>query len=157
MYRIVIVTGVAQRDAWIDGTQPPIEVVRDGLWSIPVPIPDNPLRYTLAYVFDGGRGQLVVVDPGWDTVQSWDALLAGMASLGAAPGDVAGVVVTHAHADHLGLAGRLRQASGAWIAMHPAEEQTLPSRVWDEETGESNDQAWLTMCGFPTRKSTHCC
>src|SRR5205807_798612 len=35
---------------------PPVELVRPGLWSIPVPIPRNPLRYLLAYALevDGG-------------------------------------------------------------------------------------------------------
>ena len=33
-----------------------------------------------------------------------------------------GVLVTHMHFDHVGLAGRVRQASGAWIAMHPADQ-----------------------------------
>jgi glyoxylase-like metal-dependent hydrolase (beta-lactamase superfamily II) len=32
------------------------------------------------------------------------------------------VLVTHMHFDHVGLAGRVRQASGAWIAMHPADQ-----------------------------------
>ena len=133
----------------MDGSAPPVETVRDGLWSIPVPIPDNPLRYTLTYVFEAGAGQLVVVDPGWETAEGWDALVDGLASVGASPAGVTGVVVTHAHADHLGLAGRLRQESGAWIAMHPAEATTLPSRVWDQETGEANDAAWLATCGVP--------
>jgi glyoxylase-like metal-dependent hydrolase (beta-lactamase superfamily II) len=31
------------------------------------------------------------------------------------------VLVTHLHFDHLGLAARVRDASGAWIAMHPAD------------------------------------
>jgi glyoxylase-like metal-dependent hydrolase (beta-lactamase superfamily II) len=31
------------------------------------------------------------------------------------------VLVTHLHADHLGLAARVRRESGAWIAMHPAD------------------------------------
>ena len=36
--------------------------------------------------------------------------------------DVRGVLVTHMHFDHVGLAGLVRQASGAWIAMHPADQ-----------------------------------
>lgn len=41
--------GVAQREAWANKVLPPVEQVRDGLWSIPVPMPDNPLRYVLVY------------------------------------------------------------------------------------------------------------
>ena len=35
--------------------------------------------------------------------------------------DVQGVMVTHIHPDHYGLAGRVRETSGAWIALHPAD------------------------------------
>ena len=40
------VTGTAQREAWLAYTCPPVEQVRPDLWSVPVPIPDSPLRYT---------------------------------------------------------------------------------------------------------------
>jgi hypothetical protein len=38
------ITGRDQWQAWQDGVLPGVERVRDGVWSIPVPIPDNPLR-----------------------------------------------------------------------------------------------------------------
>jgi hypothetical protein len=41
----IIVSGTLQRQAWIDRVLPPVEMVRPGLWSIPTPFPDNPLRY----------------------------------------------------------------------------------------------------------------
>jgi len=40
--------GARQRQAWRDRLLPPVEQVRPGLWSIPVPWPDSGLRYTLA-------------------------------------------------------------------------------------------------------------
>src|ERR1019366_8197086 len=46
------VTGVAQRQAWRDHVLPPVERVRPGLWSVPVPIPDNPLRYVLVHLLE---------------------------------------------------------------------------------------------------------
>jgi glyoxylase-like metal-dependent hydrolase (beta-lactamase superfamily II) len=59
----VRVTGTAQREAWIAKTWPPVEEVRSDLWSVPVPIPDSPLRYTLTYLV-ASDNELVVVDPG---------------------------------------------------------------------------------------------
>ena len=38
-----------------NGPLPPVERVRPGLWSIPVPIPNNPLRYVLVYAFETDR------------------------------------------------------------------------------------------------------
>jgi glyoxylase-like metal-dependent hydrolase (beta-lactamase superfamily II) len=99
---------------------PPVEQLAADLWSIPVPIPKNPLRYVSSYAFASGGG-LVLLDTGWAAEESWEALVAGLESIGASVGDVRGVLVSHMHLDHSGLTGRLREASGAWIAMHPAD------------------------------------
>ena len=62
--------------------------------------------------------------------------------------DITGIVVTHIHPDHHGLSGWVREQSGAWIAMHAAEAETLPARVWpDLEPGA--DQDWLRGHGVP--------
>jgi glyoxylase-like metal-dependent hydrolase (beta-lactamase superfamily II) len=94
-----------------------VERVVGGIWSIPVPIPNNPLGYTLVYLFETDRGP-VLVDAGWDDDTSWQRLTDGMQEAGFAVADVFGVLVTHMHPDHHGLSGRVREASGAWIAMH---------------------------------------
>lgn len=109
-------TGVLQVDAWHRNVMPPVEQVRPGLWSIPVPIPDNPLRYTLVYALAVSAG-VAVVDPGWECEPAWQALVAGLHSVGYAASDVRAVLVTHMHPDHFGLAQRLRTVSGAWIGM----------------------------------------
>jgi glyoxylase-like metal-dependent hydrolase (beta-lactamase superfamily II) len=108
---------------------PPVEPVRPGLWSVPVVIPDNPLGYTLVYLFETASGP-VLVDNGWDDPRSWDALRAGVAETGHDVADVYGVLLTHVHPDHHGLSARVRAASGAWIAMHP-EDAWVVSR-WRE-------------------------
>ncbi len=145
---IVRVTGTAQRDAWLAHTWPPVEEVRPDLWSVPVPIPDSPLRYTLTYLIASDNG-LVVVDPGWDTEAGWQALSDGLKSAGAAAEDVTGVVVTHIHPDHHGLSARLREASGAWVAMHPAERDSLAALRWHGAETIAGDQAWLSNSGVP--------
>ncbi|AZK93878.1 MBL fold metallo-hydrolase [Streptomyces tsukubensis] len=91
-----------------------------GVWSVQVPIPDNPLGHTLVHVLDTGRGP-VLVDTGWDDPASWDALTEGLAAVGTAVRELHGVVITHHHPDHHGLSGRVREESGAWLAMHPAD------------------------------------
>lgn len=113
-----------QQAAWQARILPPVEKLPSGLFSVPVPIPDNPLRYTLTYLVPGDDG-LLVVDPGWNSEPGWTALEAGLAVAGATTADVTGIVITHVHPDHHGLTGRLRDASGAWVAMHPAERETL--------------------------------
>ncbi|WP_425245156.1 MBL fold metallo-hydrolase [Streptomyces sp. NEAU-NA10] len=91
-----------------------------GVRSIRVPIPDNPLGHTLVYVVDTDRGP-VLVDTGWDDPTAWDTLTAGLTACGTSVTELYGVVVTHHHPDHHGLSGRVREASGAWIALHAAD------------------------------------
>lgn len=114
-------TGAAQHEAWQAKTLPPVERLREGLWSIPVPIPHNPLRYVSTYAFALEGGGLGLLDTGWESDEGWTALTDGLASIGGGLDDVRGVLVTHMHFDHLGLAARVREASGAWVAMHPAD------------------------------------
>ena len=102
--------------------------VRPGLWSIPVPIPNNPLRYVLVYAFELRGGGVGLVDAGWNTDDAWAALSDGLATAGGSISDVRAVLVTHIHPDHYGLAGRVREASGAWIGLHPADAVMLESR-----------------------------
>ena len=106
---------------------PPVERVRPGLWSIPVPIPNNPLRYVLVYAFETDGG-IYLVDAGWNTEDAFDTLAAGLTIAGASVADVRGVMVTHIHPDHYGLAGRVRETSGAWVALHPADAALIPDR-----------------------------
>jgi glyoxylase-like metal-dependent hydrolase (beta-lactamase superfamily II) len=144
----VRVTGTAQREAWLAHTSPPVEQVRPDLWSVPVPIPGSPLRYTLTYLIAAGSG-LVVVDPGWNSEAGWQVLTEGLKAAGALPANVTGIAVTHIHPDHHGLSARLREASGAWIAMHPAEQSTLAAlRPHNADTRRA-DLAWLARCGVP--------
>ncbi|MGW6455464.1 MBL fold metallo-hydrolase [Streptomyces sp. NPDC055078] len=131
------ITGTEQWQAWDSGVMPPVEQVAGGLWSIPVPIPDNPLRYTLVYALEAAGG-LVLVDSGWNTQESWDALCQGIASAGADITDVRAVLVTHYHADHLGLADRIRRASGAWVGMHRLD--ALRARRTPTTSGQWHEQ-----------------
>lgn len=105
--------------------QPTAEDLGGGVWSIPVPIPGSPLGYTLVYALESQRG-LVLIDAGWQHADSWEALIKGLGAFGFEVADVYGVVVTHYHPDHSGLAGRIREASGAWIAMHAADAALIP-------------------------------
>ncbi|GAA2769175.1 MBL fold metallo-hydrolase [Streptomyces indiaensis] len=91
-----------------------------GVRSLRVPIPDNPLGHTLVYVVETDRGP-VLIDTGWDDPESWDTLTQGLTACGTSVAGIHGVVITHHHPDHHGLSGRVREASGAWIAMHAAD------------------------------------
>jgi glyoxylase-like metal-dependent hydrolase (beta-lactamase superfamily II) len=61
-------------------------------------------------------GRFTVVDTGVPT--SWDSLLDALRTLGRSTDDVAAVVLTHAHFDHLGFAERARSELGVPVHVH---------------------------------------
>jgi glyoxylase-like metal-dependent hydrolase (beta-lactamase superfamily II) len=140
------VTGTLQRAAWLRQELPPVERVVPGVWSVPVPIPDNPLRYVLSYLIEHQSG-FVLVDPGWDAPVSWQALTDGLAACSVPLSAVTAVLVTHVHPDHHGLSGKVREASGAWIGMHEREDALLARFAQPDTRGAL--AGYLRWCGAP--------
>ncbi|MFI5048125.1 MAG: MBL fold metallo-hydrolase [Acidimicrobiia bacterium] len=126
---------------------PPVERVRPGLWSIPVPLPIV-LGYVLVYAFETDRGPYIV-DAGWNTDEAFAALSSGLQTAGFDIGSVQGVLVTHIHADHYGLAGRLRDTSGAWIALHPADAALIHDRYEEPDDLLDRMRTYLRRLGAP--------
>jgi glyoxylase-like metal-dependent hydrolase (beta-lactamase superfamily II) len=149
---MVVVTGTLQKEAWDNKILPPVEQVRPGLWSIPVPIPNNPLRYVLVYAFELDGGGVALVDAGWNTDEAWTSLSDGLAMAGGSIADVRAVLVTHIHPDHYGLAGRIRETSGAWIGLHPDDAIMLESRYGNTDELLENMTGLLIDSGVPTDK-----
>jgi glyoxylase-like metal-dependent hydrolase (beta-lactamase superfamily II) len=149
---VVVVTGTLQKESWTRNVMPPVEQVRPGLWSIPVPIPNNPLRYVLVYAFELRGGGVGLVDAGWNTDDAWSALSDGLATAGGSIADVRAVLVTHIHPDHYGLAGRVREASGAWIGLHPADAVMLESRYGNTDELVAKMFTFLADSGVPDDK-----
>lgn len=85
----------------------------------------HPIRIILPNHFDGTtvnawllKGQVpTLVDTGMKTEDSWEALLEQLAANDFEIKDLARIVITHGHADHMGLANRIAKASGAkvWV------------------------------------------
>lgn len=144
---MITISAEEQFQAWQAKVMPPVEEVRPGVWSIPVPFINNPMRYTLCYVLVGD-GEAALVDPGWDSDEGWEALTAGLATAGLGPRDITGIVVTHFHPDHLGMAARLREASGAWVAL--GEHEPLPEH-WRDDSSlfVADDLAQFAAWGVP--------
>jgi glyoxylase-like metal-dependent hydrolase (beta-lactamase superfamily II) len=142
------ITGIGLWHAWMDQTPAPVEHVAPGLWSIPVPMPDNPLRYVLVYALETTDG-IAVIDAGWPTDEAWDALVRGCAVAGFEVSDISAVLVTHIHPDHVGLASRIRSESGAWIAMHRADADLLEHRYNEIEDLIAAQRDLMAWSGIP--------
>jgi glyoxylase-like metal-dependent hydrolase (beta-lactamase superfamily II) len=142
------ISGTLQKQAWADDILPPVENLGAGLWSVPVPMPQSSLRYVLVYLLELDDG-VAMIDAGWNTDEAWEALTGGLGKAGFSMGDVRACLVTHIHPDHYGLAGRVREESGAWIALHPADAAILPQRYMQMDGLMELMRAHLTRCGVP--------
>jgi glyoxylase-like metal-dependent hydrolase (beta-lactamase superfamily II) len=105
------------------------EQVESGVWRIPLPLPFA-LRSANAYLIAGG-GEWTLVDCGLGTPVDDAALRAGLQAAGSGIEQITTLVLTHAHPDHIGLAGPIHKASGARVRILAGEDERL-FRVWGD-------------------------
>lgn len=77
------------------------------------------------YVIEEG-GRLTLLDAGWPG--HLPTFTAGLASIGKSLDDVEAIVLTHAHMDHVGMAGPLARAAGIPIFIH-ADDRAMAASV----------------------------
>ena len=101
-----------------------------------------------AYLFT--RPEVVLVDAGLKSEACWNALVDGLVAHGVAVTDVERVVITHAHVDHFGLAGRLAAESDAtiWISDLGAPWLTDMDALWAARMAYYRDDL-LPPLGLP--------
>ena len=120
-------TSPAQFEASHAGTIPAFERVRDDVWALAQRMPGGYLPYSLMYLLRDSDGAFHVIDPGWDSPENWATLTGLLDSLGASAANVHSITATHLHPDHIGLAARLREASGAPLQLHETEAAAVGS------------------------------
>jgi glyoxylase-like metal-dependent hydrolase (beta-lactamase superfamily II) len=121
----VIPFDAEQFAAHSSGELPRVTPLGEATWALALPLPVGPPPYTLIYAFRDAAANVHLLDTGWDLPGSLELLSAGLASVGLALDRVESVTATHLHSDHLGLAERIRAASGARIQVHEAEQRGL--------------------------------
>jgi glyoxylase-like metal-dependent hydrolase (beta-lactamase superfamily II) len=124
-------TSSAQFEASSAARIPPLEQVREDVWALPMPMPGGHLPYSFLYLLGDADAGVHVIDPGWDSDDNWALFTSTLRRLGVETGDVASIVATHLHPDHLGMAERMRRETGAALLLHSAEQVALeagPSR-----------------------------
>jgi glyoxylase-like metal-dependent hydrolase (beta-lactamase superfamily II) len=116
-----------------------------GLFRIPVPVPfpqaGGPVNVIVALEEGGG---LAFLDSGLGTEEAEEALREGLAARGFAFADARRIVLTHGHVDHYGLAQTIHEASGASVAVHPADRRKVA--VPDHLRGPEY-RAFVLRCG----------
>jgi glyoxylase-like metal-dependent hydrolase (beta-lactamase superfamily II) len=98
--------------------------------KMPISLEESTLSHINIYLIEGDKGWLLV-DSGWNTDQSFSTLHNYLIKIDASFGDIKQIVVTHVHPDHYGMAGRIKELSGATIAMHHIEKGFIGPRYID--------------------------
>jgi glyoxylase-like metal-dependent hydrolase (beta-lactamase superfamily II) len=116
--------------------------VRHGVWSLTSPATTSVADFSYGYLVEGSDGALTLIDPGWPSPDAVDRLESALREIDHELGDVALIVATHLHVDHLGAADAVRRATGARLAMHPAEQRALASRADDALAADDDIDRW---------------
>lgn len=101
-----------------------VEPLLDGLWRLEMSVEEAGLGSVCAYALADGDG-LVLIDAGWSSPQTRAGTEAALAEIGFGLDQVQGVLLTHGHPDHYGLAGLLHERDDAWLALHEGDAQLL--------------------------------
>jgi glyoxylase-like metal-dependent hydrolase (beta-lactamase superfamily II) len=113
---------------------------------LPTPFPVGPVTF---YVGDAPGEPLTLVDTGPHSSRTRAALDAGLAALGHAVAGLDRIVVTHAHADHFGLAAELQAESGAELVTHVWNVHALADYQDDRERRTEFYAGLLRRAGVP--------
>lgn len=119
-------------------TDPGAHPVAAGVHRIPLPLPGDALKAVNVYAVEDGD-RLALVDAGWHTPDSWEALRSALKLIGAQPGDVSTVLVTHIHHDHYGQAPRIRAESGAVMLLGEGEQRSLDVITHPEQRAAADE------------------
>jgi glyoxylase-like metal-dependent hydrolase (beta-lactamase superfamily II) len=122
-----------------------------GIYLLPLPLPDQFTGHVNTYLVQG-EDDCLLIDTGWDSAEAFNSLQKQLAEIGAKTEDISQIIVTHIHPDHYGLAGRLKQLSGAKIAAHHLEKDLIESRYVDMKGLLAQLEQWLRVNGVPAHE-----
>jgi glyoxylase-like metal-dependent hydrolase (beta-lactamase superfamily II) len=115
---------------------------------------DEPLStmYINAYLVEGSEGNMLI-DPGWNTPDAYGVITSELKNYGFNLKDITHIVITHIHPDHCGLAGKIRQLSGAHIFINEIEASMLSSRYMDVDELIKDTLELLLANGVPDKEA----
>jgi glyoxylase-like metal-dependent hydrolase (beta-lactamase superfamily II) len=121
-------TSPTQELAWRERTTPEPEAVIPGrLIAAPMQTRIAHIPYSLTYLLVGEHGELHLIDPGMDLPENTELLDRAARLAGARIDDIASVLVTHLHTDHMGMANVLRARTGTHVRIHRLDYEGLLS------------------------------
>ncbi|HLQ31310.1 MAG TPA: MBL fold metallo-hydrolase [Chloroflexota bacterium] len=125
-----------------------IQEVVPNVFQLEMPLPFPRLPVVNVYLIRDGD-ELGLVDCGMNIDGAFDTFSSYLKHLGHEFKHIRQILVTHSHPDHIGLSGRIREASGGNLIMHRDEAAIVPSRYVDVDRILADLRAFLSRHGTP--------
>src|SRR3979409_1446966 len=125
--------------------------VAAGIFRLELPMPFE-LKHVNVYLVRDGDG-FTLIDTGLQTDESRQALEAKLDELQVQVKRIRRILITHIHPDHFGLAGELRDRSGAELVIHRLEVALMEPRYARAEDLVYDVGKWLSMNGVPEEEA----
>jgi glyoxylase-like metal-dependent hydrolase (beta-lactamase superfamily II) len=123
-----------------------MEIVQ-GVHQIKVPTP-GAVDHMNVYLIEGTQGNLLI-DTGFDTPEAFGALRDALKFSGFGFKDITVIAATHIHPDHYGMVDKLKQMSGARVALSDIEAKFVDSRYGKTESLVEEVKKLLASNGVP--------
>jgi glyoxylase-like metal-dependent hydrolase (beta-lactamase superfamily II) len=123
-----------------------MEIVQ-GVHQIKVPMP-GAVDHMNVYLIEGTQGNLLI-DTGFDTPEAFGALRDALKFSGFGFKDITVIAATHVHPDHYGMVDKLKQMSGARVALSEIEAKFIDSRYGKTESLLEEVKKLLASNGVP--------
>ena len=118
-----------------------VEEVRDRLYRIEVPLPNSPLKELNSYVIQADDRNLII-DTGFNRSVCFEAMQKGLSALNIDLSQT-DFMITHMHADHVGLISRLATKTSTIYFSR------IDARVFDKDNNWQDMIDYAQINGFP--------
>jgi glyoxylase-like metal-dependent hydrolase (beta-lactamase superfamily II) len=123
-----------------------MEIVQ-GVHQIKIPLP-GAVDHMNVYLIEGTQGNLLI-DTGFDTPEAFGALRDALKFSGFGFKDITVIAATHIHPNHYGMVDKLKQMSGARVALSDIEARFLDSRYGKTDSLLEEVKKLLASNGVP--------
>src|SRR5437879_11614500 len=121
--------------------------VAPGIFRLELPMPFE-LKHVNVFLLRDGDGY-TMIDTGLQTDESRQVLNQKLAAMMVRVELINRILITHIHPDHFGLAGELRERSGAALVIHRLEVALMEPRYAGAEDLVQDVARWLHVNGVP--------
>ena len=127
-----------------------IREVFPNVFLIEVPLPYSPLGHLNSYLIKS-RDKRLLVDTGLNFPQTFQSLCEGLSEAGTKPEELTEILLTHFHADHVGLIPLFKEASeNIKLLIHRVEADLSKLMLRDFEEYKEHMENFLTSNGAPS-------